>query len=334
MKLNIQKLQQGTNFWGIQNNEYTKNYKNAVDNIKSNQTTFTNIVNNLAKQGVNITSPEQFDSLAFDKKIGPVHNSIVNYGSSLKTKFLPKDLVKYKTGPGRFNTAPAHQIVNTHKTEFDQLLDANKNDSVAAFSEMTQKFPSMRKVGTYKGYPTGKTQPMSTLTTTLQLGGTFKNSPYNFLNIFKPKMGNFDISEAVNFIDKFEGFKDKVYKDGKGIDTIGHGLTDPKYVKKGKITKEESLNGMREHINKQVLPHLSSKPYWKELNDNQKASLVSYVYNIGSGNFNTKSPNLQKALNSKNWEEAAKQMDFGYTDIKNPGLRKRRDEERKLFLSK
>ena len=169
----------------------------------------------------------------------------------------------------------------------------------------------------------------------------FNKSEFNFLNLPKQKpllnfmsMGNigYDSNTVLKLIDDFEGFKDKVYKDGKGIDTIGHGLTDKKYISKGTITKEESLSGVKSHIDKEVLPHLKNKPYWNNLNNNQKSALISYIYNIGSGNFNTKSPSLQKALLEGNWDKAAKQMDFGYNDIKNPGLKERRDKERQLFL--
>lgn len=180
--------------------------------------------------------------------------------------------------------------------------------------------------------------PIKQLSSTNQ----FSKSKFNFLNLPKQKpllnfisMGNIGYNSDVvlKLIDDFEGFKDKVYKDGKGIDTIGHGLTDKKYISKGTITKEESLSGVKSHIDKEVIPHLKNKPYWNKLNDNQKSALISYVFNIGSGNFNTKSPSLQKALNEGNWEEAAKQIDFGYNDKKNPGLKKRRDKERQLFLS-
>lgn len=188
-----------------------------------------------------------------------------------------------------------------------------------------------------------KKSEVSNLTPINQLSNTsqFNKSKFNFLNLPKQKpllnfmsMGNigYDSNTVLKLIDGFEGFKDKVYKDGKGIDTIGHGLTDKKYISKGTITKEESLSGVKSHIDKEVLPHLKNKPYWNNLNDNQKSALISYIYNIGSGNFNTKSPSLQKALLEGNWDKAAKQMDFGYNDIKNPGLKERRDKERQLFL--
>lgn len=165
----------------------------------------------------------------------------------------------------------------------------------------------------------------------------FHNSPYNFLN--KPMSADINYESTIPFIVEHEGKKiDKqgnhiVYKDGKGIDTIGYGLTSKQYISKGKISEDEARQGMRMHIDKEVLPHLKNKPYWNNLSENQKTALASYVYNIGSGAFNTKSPSLQKALSESNWNEAAKQMDFGYNDSKNPGLKTRREKERNLFLN-
>lgn len=165
----------------------------------------------------------------------------------------------------------------------------------------------------------------------------FNNSPYNFLN--KPKSPDINYDSTIPFIVSHEGKKlDKqgnhiIYKDGKGIDTIGYGLTSKQYLSKGKLNENEAQQGMRMHIDKEVLPHLKNKPYWEELTEPQKTALTSYVYNIGSGAFNIKSPSLQKALSESNWKEAAKQMDFGYNDSKNKGLKLRREDERKLFLS-
>ena len=147
------------------------------------------------------------------------------------------------------------------------------------------------------------------------------------------KTNSFSADEVLPILDKFEGFKPRVYKDGKGNLTIGHGLTDAKYLKKGFITRSDSLQGVKEHLNSQVLPKLESMSYWNNLNNNQKVALSSYVYNIGWNNFTKKSPNLQRALQSNDWNKVAKNLDFGYSDTANPGLRKRRDYERNLFLN-
>lgn len=147
--------------------------------------------------------------------------------------------------------------------------------------------------------------------------------------LLKPKENFLDI--AIPVIKKFESFKPNVYKDGKGIPTIGYGETRKEFITKGTMTEQEASDSMREYISNNILPTLTSQPYYGNLNDNQKASLVSLIYNIGQTKFRN-SPGLQRALASGNWQEAVKQMDHGYNDPLNPGLRKRRDYERNLFL--
>jgi hypothetical protein len=43
--------------------------------------------------------------------------------------------------------------------------------------------------------------------------------------------------DTADFLKQYEGFRDTVYLDGKGIKTIGYGFTDPKFVNKGRITR-------------------------------------------------------------------------------------------------
>lgn len=265
------------------------------------------------------------------------------------TRPLPKDLVKYPTQGLGSQTVPARQFIDLHKTDFNNELMKSNNDSTTAFNSLVNNLQTPRKVGSYNDFNKAK-NPLLTDSTKQsflikrQKGGEviknyvepFHNSPYNFLN--KPIMKDLNYESAIPFIVEHEGKKldDKgnhvVYKDGKGIDTIGYGLTSKQFISKGKISEEEARQGMRMHIDKEILPHLKNKPYWNNLSENQKTALTSYVYNIGSGAFNAKSPSLQKALSESNWNEAAKQMDFGYNDIKNPGLKTRRDKEQRLFL--
>ena len=40
---------------------------------------------------------------------------------------------------------------------------------------------------------------------------------------------------------------------------------------------------------------------------------------------------MQQALKDKNWDIVSENIDAGYNDKRNPGLRKRRDYERNLF---
>jgi lysozyme len=137
------------------------------------------------------------------------------------------------------------------------------------------------------------------------------------------------LKDALGLIAAEESFRDKVYLDGNKVKTIGHGLTAKKYIQKGFITEPESFQAMESHINTEVLPVL--KPYMDKLNNNQKVALTSYVYNVGQGNFR-KSVKLREALEKGDYKEAANQMDIGYNDPNNRGLKIRRDKERALFL--
>ena len=342
MKLNIKKLQEGStvDFWGIQKGTYTPEYKNTVNSIANNPAMLTKLQSLLPQ----IKDRQTFLNLAADSVIGPVHKAINNIQTS--TKPLPKHTVSYRSkGMGDVKLS-SKQFVNLYKPEFDKNLAISNNDSTAAYYKTLEGFPNVKRnerefinnpvLEKVKNNESFKVRSWKN-------GGAFEQSKFNFLNLNKldnlpllkipNKINNtMDYNNVFNLINKYEGFKNKVYKDGKGIDTIGHGLTDKKYITKGNITEEESKKGVFEHIDKNVIPHLKNKAYWNNLSENQKTALISYVYNIGSGNFNVKSPSLQKALNDGNWEEAARQMDFGYNDKKNPGLKLRRDEERKLFL--
>jgi GH24 family phage-related lysozyme (muramidase) len=141
--------------------------------------------------------------------------------------------------------------------------------------------------------------------------------------------------EIIDYIKKTEAFRDKWYKDGNGIDTIGYGFTGSQ-VKKlfpNGITREQADKYFADSIAKRAVILARDTPNWDILSQNQRDALLSYHYNIGEGSYRNKHKNLQKALTEKDWETAILNIDAGYNDKKNPGLRKRRDYERALFRS-
>lgn len=143
--------------------------------------------------------------------------------------------------------------------------------------------------------------------------------------------------EILDYIMDTEKFRSKVYKDGNDIETIGYGFTDPeiikKYNKKGSsMSKKEANRIFKDELVPEFTEYLvNSTENFDELNDNQKDALFSYIYNIGYGNYVHENPNLHKALSKKDWKSVAKNIDFGYNDEDNKGLRKRRNYERELF---
>lgn len=138
--------------------------------------------------------------------------------------------------------------------------------------------------------------------------------------------------EIIDYIKKTEGFRDKWYKDGNGIDTIGYGFTGDN-VKKlfaDGITREQADKYFLETLNRRAKILEKDTPNWDKLTQSQKDSLLSYAYNIGPGSYK-RSKKLQEALLNEDWDNVANNISIGYNDKRNPGLRKRRDYERELF---
>jgi lysozyme len=152
-----------------------------------------------------------------------------------------------------------------------------------------------------------------------------------------------------NFMDKLdriltghEGEVLTVYQDVAGFWTVGKGhLIKPTDMVRGeklhpygpiqRITKAESdafflqdTESARNAVaNRVAVP----------ITDNQRAALVSLVFNIGSGAFGTST--LLRKLNAGDYKAAADQFlvwkKAGGVDV--PGLLRRRESERALFLS-
>ena len=146
--------------------------------------------------------------------------------------------------------------------------------------------------------------------------------------------GGYVPSDSIkNYIKGTEAFRDKWYKDGNGIDTVGYGFT-------GKKVKELYPNGMTRAQADDYFDNLTNRfanrmiqltPNADRLSQNQLDALFSYFYNIGEGNYSKGSPKMQQALRDFDLEAVMQNIDAGYYDKKNPGLRKRRDYERALF---
>lgn len=141
--------------------------------------------------------------------------------------------------------------------------------------------------------------------------------------------------EIIDYIKKTEGFRDKWYKDGNGIDTIGYGFTGSRIKKlyPNGITREQADKEFADSIAKRALILAKDTPNWNKLSQSQRDALLSYHYNVGEGSYRNKHKKLQQALADSDWENVILNMDAGYNDKKNPGLRTRRDYERELFRS-
>ena len=144
-------------------------------------------------------------------------------------------------------------------------------------------------------------------------------------------------NEILNYLLVKEDFLPEPTDIGDGKLTIGSGLTDSKWIdlykKRGnKWSKDDNRKAVLEEIQKRRLWAEQNVPHWNSLPEPSQDALLSYRYNY---NFTPKnSPKLFKALEDKNYLEAARQIDATSKnpDFKN-GLLKRRKEEQQWFLS-
>lgn len=141
-----------------------------------------------------------------------------------------------------------------------------------------------------------------------------------------------NVSETgIQLIKNFEGCVLNAYKCPAGVWTIGYGHTSG--VKEGQtITKAQAEELLIQDLRPFEIGvnNLVNVP----LNQNQFDALVSFCYNLGTGNL--KKSTLLKLLNKGDYNGAAEQFDrWVYAGgEKLNGLVKRRSAEKKLFLSK
>ncbi|MES2729928.1 MAG: lysozyme [Pseudomonadota bacterium] len=134
---------------------------------------------------------------------------------------------------------------------------------------------------------------------------------------------------GLNLIKHFEGCQLKAYLDQAGIPTIGYGHI--KRVKMGDTcTLEQAEQWLKEDVaeSEASVNRLVTVP----INQFQFDALVSFVFNLGTGNFFKST--LRKLLNKKDYIGCANEFPkwrFAGSVISN-GLVKRRQAEKDLFL--
>jgi len=145
-------------------------------------------------------------------------------------------------------------------------------------------------------------------------------------------------SAALALIKEHEGLRLDAYPDpahGWSVPTIGYGHTSaagaPKVVKGMRITAREA-----ETILKRDLAAVEAdvlRQVKVPLNANQFGALVSFTFNLGSGNL--RKSTLLKRLNAGAYQDAAAQFALWVNAAGKPlpGLVKRREAERALFLT-
>ena len=140
---------------------------------------------------------------------------------------------------------------------------------------------------------------------------------------------------GLDLIKSFEGLRLKAYKCSAGVDTIGYGHTsaagEPKVTPRMTITAAEAEKILARDLGK--YEQAVDKAVTVKPTPNQFAAMVSLCYNIGPGNFAGSS--VVRRLNAGDVKGAAEAF-LMWNKVHGralAGLTRRREAERKLFLT-
>ena len=139
---------------------------------------------------------------------------------------------------------------------------------------------------------------------------------------------------GINLIRSFEGYMPRVYRDSGGIETIGYGETDKNFINKYRatgISRQDADAQLRNRAQWFYDGVARRTKGWDKLNQQQRDALTSYAYNIGLGGYGAHK-HLLSAIERGDYENAALNINAGFNDARNPGLKKRRIKERNLFI--
>lgn len=144
------------------------------------------------------------------------------------------------------------------------------------------------------------------------------------------KFSDFDPSHAAEFVAQFEGLSLKAYRCPAGILTIGYGHTGSDVFEGQAITKDEALDLLADDLRKHF--DAIKRMITVEVTENQCIALLSFAFNVGATNFQRSSVRknlnrgapLQAAESFLLWNRAGGKV--------LPGLTRRRNAERRLFL--
>ena len=146
---------------------------------------------------------------------------------------------------------------------------------------------------------------------------------------------------GLRMIVAFEGLELNAYKCPSGVWTIGVGHTgevDGEPVGRGMlITQAKAMELLREDV-KRFERYVNRQPFVGRLTQGMFDALVSFIFNVGTGAFQT-STMRRKLCTGAAPEDVAgefKRWVYGTVDGKKeklPGLVTRREREREMFLS-
>lgn len=142
----------------------------------------------------------------------------------------------------------------------------------------------------------------------------------------------YPVELAADFIEQWEGFRERAYRCPAGVLTIGFGHTGTDVHEGDTITYHEAYDLLVEDLKR----YCAGLARWVnvKVTANQFVALLSLAYNIGVDGVVHKCPKLLRALNAEDFDGAARQfLDVTKANGKVlPGLTRRRKAEAELFL--
>lgn len=137
---------------------------------------------------------------------------------------------------------------------------------------------------------------------------------------------------GIELLKRFEGYREQAYRCPAGVWTIGYGHTGGVY--EGQVcTREQAERWLREDL-KNAENAVNALEPSRPLRQNEFDALVSFVYNLGAGNFSGSTLRRKVLANPDN---PSIRDEFGkwiYADGRiQPGLVTRREAEADLYFS-
>ena len=138
------------------------------------------------------------------------------------------------------------------------------------------------------------------------------------------------MNPAVPIIKEFEGCKLKAYKCPADVWTIGYGHTDG--VKEGDVITQEKADALLAS-DLDLFSSGVKRLVSADINNNQLGALVAFAFNVGLGNLRHSS--LLRLVNQGDFVAAANEFPKWNKAAGQvlPGLTRRREAEKALFLS-
>jgi lysozyme len=148
--------------------------------------------------------------------------------------------------------------------------------------------------------------------------------------------GFMDIKLAMELIKQYEGYKEKAYLCPAGVWTIGFGTTvypDGTPVRQGDVINDrDAIQYLNDHCFDIKLQIKKLIKEGIELNHNQMAALICFVYNVGIGAFKTSTMRKKINLGADKWEVSKEFLRWNKANgVELLGLTRRRISEVHLW---